>query len=101
MLRKFPPAGKPIRTRKPLQSFHSPKNDLLDKFRRRYPNADPPRVELRLATGYKSAGYNFVTQQLELMQKEGLSEAEAFEVVEKRYVHEVDTRVLEEASARS
>ena len=38
-----------------------------------------------------------MTQQLDLMAKEGLSEEEAFRIVEKRYLEEVDARVVYEA----
>ncbi len=64
----------------------------LDKFRARYPNADPPKVALRLsdyniAGGYRSAGFNFAKAQLELMAPpHNLSEQAAFEEVERRCV---------------
>lgn len=40
-----------------------------------------------------------MTQQMELMEKEGLSEEEAFNAVESRYLHEVDARLREEAAS--
>ena len=91
---KIPPSGPSPRGSEKVEVFESEKSKLVDFFRRRYPNADPPRVHRGLGQDYETAGFRFATQQAELMAEKGLSEAEAFDVVEKRYLEEVDARML-------
>jgi hypothetical protein len=101
-MRKMPPLGKPVNMRhKKIPVLDIPKADNINKFRQRYPNADAPHVHILNAEAYKSTAYNFVSKQVDLMRNEGLSEEDAFRVVETRYLEELDTRTRAEARRKN
>ena len=99
-MKQTPPLGPSIRRREEVDGVRgrSPILERLAKFRQRYPDADPPRVLLKVdASEQNSAGFNFVAMQMDLMAKhKSLSEEAAFRIVERQYVKELEQRQVED-----